>query len=105
MQLVNCPAQIAPRRPLVDPGGIGETVRNHDLAPRERSGEFLGVWRLIADSGGVAAPALVGALAQAFTLGAAFVACAAIGVLGAGVLAFLVPEGLRRIDAPAQNSA
>ena len=64
-----------------------------DLAPRERSGEFLGVWRLITDSGGVVAPALIGGLAQVLTLGAAFLACAGVGLAGATILALLVPEG------------
>jgi MFS family permease len=67
-----------------------------DLAPRERSGEFLGVWRLISDSGGVFAPLLVGALAQALTLGAAFFAASAVGVAGALLMALGVPEALRR---------
>lgn len=67
-----------------------------DLAPPERSGEFLGVWRLISDSGGVASPAIVGGLAQAITLGAAFYAASAIGVGGALLMALRVPEGLRR---------
>ena len=65
-----------------------------DLAPSNRRGEFLGVWRLIADSGGVLAPALAGALAQALTLGAAFPAVAVIGGVGALVMVFRVPEGL-----------
>jgi len=67
-----------------------------DLAPRERSGEFLGVWRLISDSGGVFAPLLVGTLAQALTLGAAFFAASAVGLVGALLMALGVPEGLRR---------
>jgi MFS family permease len=65
-----------------------------DLAPRERAGEFLGVWLLIADSGGVVAPALAGALAQALTLGAAFFASAGIGLAGALLMALYVREGL-----------
>jgi len=66
-----------------------------DLAPSDRRGEFLGVWRLIADSGGVLAPALAGSLAQALSLGAAFPAVAVIGAIGALVMVFRVPEGLR----------
>jgi MFS family permease len=91
-------------------GGIGNGLGSGavmtlgaDLAPRERSGEFLGVWRLIPDSGGVVAPALVGALAQAFTLGAAFFAASAIGVGGAVLLALCVPEGLHRGRDPDHN--
>ena len=69
-----------------------------DLAPLERSGEFLGVWRLIADSGGVLAPAVVGGVAQALTLGSAFFAAASFGVLGALVMVLLVPEGLTHAE-------
>lgn len=65
-----------------------------DLAPPERSGEFIGVWRLICDSGAVFSPALAGGLAQAFTLGAAFVGSASIGLGGALLLALGVREGL-----------
>ena len=59
-----------------------------------RSAEFLGVWRLIADAGGVLAPAVVGGVAQALTLGTAFLATASFGVAGALVMAWVVPEGL-----------
>lgn len=71
-------------------------VMGADLAPRERTGEFLGVWRVIGDSGAIFAPLSVGALAQAFTLGAAFVAPVAVGVAGAALLLFVVPETRRR---------
>ena len=67
-----------------------------DLAPREHSGEFLGVWRLIADTGGVFSPAIVGALAQALTLAAAFLCSAVIGLVGAALMVLVVPEGLQR---------
>jgi len=69
-----------------------------DLAPRERRGEFLGVWRLIGDSGGVFAPAIVGAVAQAVTLGAAFLVSAGVGAAGALLLGLWVPEGLTRSE-------
>jgi MFS family permease len=84
-------------------GGIGNGLGSGavmtlgaDLAPPERSGEFLGVWRLISDSGGVISPAIVGGLAQAITLGAAFYAASAIGGAGALLMALRVPEGLQR---------
>ncbi len=69
-----------------------------DLAPRRRSGEFLGVWRLISDSGGLLGPAIVGGVAQALTLGAAFFASAGIGVAGALLMILRVREGLERRD-------
>ena len=75
-------------------------VMGADLAPRERTGEFLGVWRAISDSGAIVAPLGVGALAQALTLGAAFVAPAVVGVAGAALLLFVVPETRRRDREP-----
>lgn len=69
-----------------------------DLAPRARAGEFLGVWRLIGDSGGVLAPAVVGGVAQLLTLGASFLATAAFGVAGALLMAWVVPEGLSHAE-------
>ena len=67
-----------------------------DLAPRDRTGEFLGVWRLITDSGSVAGPVAIGALAQALTLAAAALVTAGVGLAGAAVMLFLAAETLRR---------
>jgi MFS family permease len=67
-----------------------------DLAPRQHSGEFLGVWRLITDTGAVAAPAVVGGLAELATLGTAAVATGGFGVVGAVVMLLLVRETLVR---------
>jgi MFS family permease len=74
-----------------------------DLAPPGRFGEFLGVWRLIGDSGVVAAPALAGALAQALTLGAAFFTTAGIGVAGALLMVLGVREGRHRSTDPVRD--
>ena len=63
-----------------------------DIAPRERAGEFLGVWRLITDSGGAAGPLVVGGIARALALSTASIATAGIGILGAAVMIFLVQE-------------
>ena len=63
-----------------------------DIAPRDRAGEFLGVWRLITDSGGAAGPLVVGAIARALALSTASIATAGIGVVGAAVMIFLVQE-------------
>ncbi len=71
-------------------------VMGADLAPRERTGEFLGVWRAISDSGAIFAPLGVGTLAQALTLSASFVAPVAVAVAGAALLLFVVPETRRR---------
>ena len=62
-----------------------------DLAPREATGEFLGVWRLIGDVGSTGGPLVVGGLADVAT---AVTASAALGLMvssltlsGVGVLA------------------
>ena len=67
-----------------------------DLAPPDAAGEFLGVWRFVGDVGAASAPAAVGGLAAAFTLGAAAVATGGIGAIGAVTMLVLVRETLRR---------
>lgn len=67
-----------------------------DLAPRRRPGEFLGVWRTIADSGTFIGPFAIGGLTQALTLGVAAVAIGGVGLLGALVMLFLATETLDR---------
>ena len=66
-----------------------------DLAPREAMGEFLGVWRLIGDSGSLAGPLLVGSVADLLSLTPAILAIGAIGILAASILGFFVPETLK----------
>lgn len=65
-----------------------------DLAPREATGEFLGVWRLIGDAGGTGGPLVVGGVADAFGLGFAAFALAGIGFFAAGTLVLFVRETL-----------
>lgn len=67
-----------------------------DLAPPDQAGEFIGVWRLIADIGAAVAPIGIGALAQIATLGAASVLTASAGFVGAAIMAFFVAETLQR---------
>jgi len=67
-----------------------------DLAPEENRAEFLGVWRLISDSGRATGPAVIGQIGQAAALTVAGLATAGIGVAGAAVLILLVPETLAR---------
>jgi len=77
-----------------------------DLAPPERRGPFLGVWRVMADAGSSAGPLAVGAVAAAASLSLAAGAVAAVGALGAGAMAWLVADtrdrspGSRDADAP-----
>ena len=79
--------------------GIGSGINlilGADLAPEENRGEFLGVWRLIGDSGRAMGPAVIGQIGQAAALTVAGLATAGIGGVGAAVLVFLVPETLIR---------
>ncbi|MEX1103250.1 MAG: MFS transporter, partial [Dehalococcoidia bacterium] len=59
-------------------------------------GEFLGVWRLITDVGTAGGPLVVGVLTAAASLGAASVATGGIGLVGAAIMLFFVPEPLHR---------
>jgi len=67
-----------------------------DLAPPSGRGEFLGIWRLIGDLGHSAGPLILGMLIEIATLGTAALFAAGIGLLGAGVLYWLVDETLQR---------
>jgi MFS family permease len=66
-----------------------------DYAPPERRGEFLGVWRMLGDTGLVAGPVIVGAVAGAASLGLATVTIAGIGLGGMALMAFVVREPRR----------
>ena len=71
--------------------GIFMTIGG-DLAPRYGRSQFLGVWRLIGDSGGATGPFMLGALAQTFTM---IIACSftgLIGLLGAYAAFKILPE-------------
>ncbi len=70
-----------------------------DLAPRDAIGEFLGVWRLIGDAGGMGGPVAVGVIADLVTLASATLVIALIGLGASAVFAFGVPETLGR-EAP-----
>jgi MFS family permease len=73
--------------------GINMTLGS-DFSPRGRRAEFLGAWRLIADVGSVSGPLLIAAITSAVSLAAAGFLAAAIGVTGAGILGWFVPETL-----------
>lgn len=66
-----------------------------DFAPDEARASFLGVWRLVSDMGQAGGPLLVAALGAATTLGAASVFVGGVGVVGAAMFAFAMPETLR----------
>ena len=67
-----------------------------DLAPRNAMGEFLGLWRLTGDAGGLAGPILVGDIAALVGLASAAYVLAGVGALAAGTLAIFVRETLQR---------
>ena len=67
-----------------------------DLAPPGAREEFLGVWRLIGDSGATVGPLAVGAVADILVLPAAALVVAGVGVLASLIFALAVPETLRR---------
>jgi MFS-type transporter involved in bile tolerance (Atg22 family) len=66
-----------------------------DFSPRGRRAEFLGAWRLIADVGSVGGPLLIATITSAVSLAAAGFSAAAIGMTGAGILGWILPETLR----------
>lgn len=76
-----------------------------DLAPREATGEFLGVWRLIGDAGTSGGPMAVGAIADLIGLGPAAFCLAATGVLAASTLVIFVRETLGNPVAPVRINA
>jgi MFS family permease len=65
-----------------------------DLAPRQATGEFLGVWRLIGDVGATSGPLVVGGIADVVGLGPAAFGLAGMGVLAAATLLLFVRETL-----------
>lgn len=67
-----------------------------DLAPKEGTGEFLGLWRLTGDFGGSAGPVVVGNIADLFGLGFSGFALGGIGYIAVGIFFWLVPETLQR---------
>jgi MFS family permease len=67
-----------------------------DLAPSDRRGEFLGVWRFIGDGGSSGGPLIVGAVADLMTLPMAAWVMGGVGLAAAAVFGLLVPETLQR---------
>jgi MFS family permease len=63
-----------------------------DLAPIGATGEFLGIWRLIGDSGAAGGPLVVGGLTDAIGFSATAYVLAGFGVAAALTLGFLVRE-------------
>ena len=78
--------------------GLGSGIQmtlGSDVSPAGRRAAFLGVWRLTTDGGAAAGPVLMALATALLGLSLAAPAVATLGLAGAGVLAFLVPETLR----------
>jgi MFS family permease len=76
-----------------------------DLAPPGATGEFLGLWRLIGDTGGAGGPLVVGALADLIGLSLTALALSGVGLASAAVLALLVRETRHQAPAPPLRSS
>ena len=66
-----------------------------DLAPENRRGEFLGLWRLLTDFGTAAGPMVVACAVAVAPIGIAAVSVAAVGAMGGFVVYRYVEETLR----------
>jgi MFS family permease len=75
--------------------GINMTL-GADFAPAHERGEFLGVWRLVSDSGSFAGPVFLGYIATSIALANAFTAVSIVGLLGAAIMLLFVKETLVR---------
>jgi MFS family permease len=67
-----------------------------DLAPAASRAEFLGLWRLIGDTGFMAGPVVAGAVASALVLPTAALVMGASGVIASLIFLFLVPETVQK---------
>lgn len=67
-----------------------------DVAPGQGRAQFLGMWRLVGDTGSAGGPLLTAAVAGAASLASASLVVGAVGLVGAAAVAALVPEPLRR---------
>ncbi len=76
--------------------GIGSGIvmtLGADFSPSPGRPQFLGIWRLLADSGTMAGPALLSAVTALVSLSVGIGATAALGLLGAAALWKWVPKG------------
>jgi MFS family permease len=63
-----------------------------DFSPNRGRGQFLGLWRFMADTGSTGGPVLLSAVTAVATLGAGVTATGALGFLAAGVFAVVLPR-------------
>ena len=79
--------------------GIGAGVlmtMGSDLAGRTDPALFLGAWRLVLDAGGAAAPLVLAGLTAAFSLAVGAGVLGVLGLVGAGMLGYMIPRHLPR---------
>ena len=79
--------------------GIGAGIlmtMGSDLAGRHDPALFLGAWRLSRDAGGAGAPVLLAGLSAAFSLAVGAGVLGTLGLVGAGMLAWMIPRHLPR---------
>ncbi len=67
-----------------------------DLSPSINPSAFLGIWRVFGWTGNSAGGPVSGSIAQLFGLTASSLVVAAIGLVGVGIFAFLIPETLSK---------
>ena len=75
--------------------GINMTL-GADFSPAERRGEFIGVWRVMGDTGAFGGPMIIGALIETLSLATSFTFLGFIGLAGMLIMALLVKETLPR---------
>ncbi|HEY7269717.1 MAG TPA: MFS transporter [Dehalococcoidia bacterium] len=75
--------------------GINMTL-GADFAPEVGRGEFLGVWRLLADVGQAGGPAVISVITGVSSLAVAAFVSGGIGFAGAAILLAFMPETLKR---------
>jgi hypothetical protein len=63
-----------------------------DFSPNRGRGQFLGLWRFMADTGSTGGPVLLSAVTAAATLGAGVTVTGVLGFLAAGVFAVVLPR-------------
>ncbi len=78
-----------------------------DLAPPqgEGMGAFLGLWRLLGDTGQTSGPIVVGTIADALGLVPSIYVIAVVGLGAASILGLFVPETLKKPSAPSAEPA
>lgn len=79
--------------------GIGSGIvmtLGADYSPVSGRPKFLGLWRLMSDTGAMAGPVLLSLLVAVATLGAGVWAISGISLLGAGLFGYFIPRTSRR---------